>query len=571
MTVVKLRQKKSDKSCPTWHCMRTLVSILLGLTLGSFFYHAATFNYNFRQDDSKEIPVDRNTSSSSVTNSLAESDAIVDPLFKNPFEYHVDEAPQILSKNSNGQQRMDEMLGRHHLPPPPRQRKEKKQRKGMPLPDFHSRGGPDILPIHMSFLQRSSIASILPDAPNIVGLSQSDEVTGGSIFDCDGGRGKCRYFYPSHFFIDPSHINSTSSFSNSSQYAKGSKFYHLLEEMEKLIQERKLWLHMPYVGLWTMSFFNDKINPETNQNFQQQNLTFLHVHKTVSDRCLVPGISFVVKENIDFSHTFFSLVAQSHLFEKGGTTVVKHANSRIQSITGKATQHFKVFMFQWLVGQQNSMAVRLRGAHSNAFPPMHESPAMFETTLDHLKHATKYKQPSEWNARDHLLFGIVRDPTERFISMIGQAFGAHGSARNGGVAEELKRDCLNSETYSLDASRFTIQCVISKIKEHGYFFEIHFTPQAVEVAFSTQMTPNIPVALFPFENLKEVLTEIGCSPDSKVRDGGGRYRPSPVLQSMSVNDYTPDLVRQICELYEVDVILLRMLGWTASSCDPYIQ
>jgi hypothetical protein len=196
---------------------------------------------------------------------------------------------------------------------------------------------------------------------------------------------------------------------------------------------------------------------------------------------------------------------------------------------------------------------------------------MFETTLDHLKHATKYKQPSEWNARDHLLFGIVRDPTDRFISMIGQAFGAHGSTMNGGVAEELKRDCLNSRTYSLDASRFTIQCVINKIKEHGFFFEIHFTPQAVEVAFSTQMTPNIPVALFPFENLKEVLTEIGCSPSSKVRDGGGRYRPSPVLQSMSVNDYTPDLVRQICELYEVDVILLRMLGWKASSCDSYIQ
>lgn len=259
------------------------------------------------------------------------------------------------------------------------------------------------------------------------------------------------------------------------------------------------------------------------------------------------------------------------LLSKGGTTVVKHANSRIAAITGKATQHFKVFMHQWLVSPQNRMAVvPSRGALRGAYYSMQESPVTFEKTLDHLKHATKYKQPSEWNARDHLLFGIVRDPTERFISMIGQAFGAHGSTRNGGVGEELKRDCLNSQTYSLDASRFTIQCVINKIKEHGYFFEIHFTPQAVEVAFSTQMTPNIPVALFPFENLKEVLTEIGCSPSTKVRDGGGRYRPSPVLQSMSVNDYTPDLVKQVCELYEVDVILLRMLGWTTSSCDPYL-
>lgn len=250
---------------------------------------------------------------------------------------------------------------------------------------------------------------------------------------------------------------------------------------------------------------------------------------------------------------------------------MKHANSRIQSITGKATQHFKVFMFQWIISQQERMPLRLRGSQNGAFPPLQDSPSMFQQTLDHLKHATKYKQPSKWNARDHLLFGVVRDPTDRFISMIGQAFGAHGSAKNGGVAEELKRDCLNSQIYSLDASRFTIQCVINKIKERGYFFEIHFTPQAIEVAFSTQMTPNVPVALFPFEVLKEVLTEIGCSPSSKVRDGGGRYRPSPVLQSMSVNDYTPDLIRQICELYEVDVIMLRVLGWTASRCDPYIQ
>jgi hypothetical protein len=314
MTAVKLRQKKSDKIYFTWYCIRTLVSILLGLTLGSFFYHTATFNYNFRLDDSKEIPVGRNRSSSSVTNSLPESDAIEDPLFKNPFEYHADEAPQILSKNDNGQERRDEMLGRHHLPP---RRKKEKKGKGMPLPDFRSRGGSDTLPIDMSFLQRSSIASILPDAPNI-GLNQSDAVTGGSIFDCDVGQGKCRYFYPSHFFIDPSHINYTSNLSNSSQYAKGSKFYHLLEEMEKLIQQRELWLHMPYVGLWTMSFFNDKINPETNQNFQQQNVTFLHVHKTVSDRCLAPGISFDFKKNINFSHTFFFLFAQTPSLKREG-------------------------------------------------------------------------------------------------------------------------------------------------------------------------------------------------------------------------------------------------------------
>lgn len=281
MTVVKLRQKKSDKCCLTWYRMHTLVWALLGLTLGSFFYHAATYNFDFRRIDSNEIPVDRNKSSSFLTKSLPESDVIEDPLFKNPFEYHADEAPQMLTKINNVQQRRGEMLRRQQLRP--RRRKEKKG-VGMLFPDFPTPGGLNSLPVDISFLKRSSIEAIMPDAPYI-GHNQSDAGTDGSIFDCEGGQGLCRYFYPSHFFIDPSRIKSTSNFSKSSQYAKGSKFYHLLEEMETLIQERKLWLHMPYVGLWTMSFFNDKMNPETSQNFQQQNVTFLHVHKTVSGRC----------------------------------------------------------------------------------------------------------------------------------------------------------------------------------------------------------------------------------------------------------------------------------------------
>lgn len=300
MTVIKFRQNKSNRICLTWHCIRTLVSILLGLTLGSVFYHTISFNNSLSPNDINQAPVlggtspsSSSSSSSSLVESFPESVVIEDPLFKNPFDYHVDEAPPLLTDKREAPQwtRMNDMERRIDgtiRRPLARQRKEKR-RNELPLPGFQSQSESLTPPINindMNFLKRSSMEPLLPAdtiSENVSSgtLNRSDEVTG-SIFDCEGEQGKCRYFYPSHFFIAPSNSTNTSSFSRGSQYGKGSKFYHLLDEMESLIQQRKLWLHMPYTGLWTMSFSDDKINPETNRPFQKQNVTFLHVHKTVS-------------------------------------------------------------------------------------------------------------------------------------------------------------------------------------------------------------------------------------------------------------------------------------------------
>jgi len=461
--------------------------------------------------------VDDNTGPPAIQKALVvESPSpMEDPLFKSPYEI-----PSLKRSQRNIE------LTR------PRMRKKRPEEVILPL---RAEGDTDPPLQLLSFLKRTPISASMTAFGSSETNRSSSTITNPtttSIFDCERENGKCRYFYPSHFFTDPNVINSDT------KHGKGSKFYYILEEMESLLQQRKLWIAMPYTGLWTMSFDQDQINPLTSQPFPQQNVTFLHVHKT------------------------------------GGTTIVKHANSRISSITGRVMQHFKVYMFQWIAnGMGNPNNNNLRGdprAPPKGMMGQRDKTQMFQMTLDHLAHATKYKSNNNWTARDHLLFGVVRDPTDRFISMIGQAFGAQGSSRNGGAAEELKRDCLNSETYTLEASRFTIQCVIDKIKEKGYFMEIHFTPQAVEVAFSTQMINNLPVALFPFSELQVLLTEIGCDPDNRAKDGGGRFRPSPILQSMSVDDYSPDLIKQICELYEVDVIMLRTLGWGVPRCDPYI-
>ena len=52
-----------------------------------------------------------------------------------------------------------------------------------------------------------------------------------------------------------------------------------------------------------------------------------------------------------------------------------------------------------------------------------------KNTMASLKHATHYPS-SKFEPEDHVMFAVVRDPTERFISSIGQAMGGMGSKRN---------------------------------------------------------------------------------------------------------------------------------------------
>jgi len=113
--------------------------------------------------------------------------------------------------------------------------------------------------------------------------------------------------------------------------------------------------------------------------------------------------------------------------------------------------------------------------------------------------------------------------------------------------------------------------MVDYIKKEGYEIEVHFTPQAVEVAFATQLY-HVPVAMFKFEDhYKEVVTELGIDSEKKQRNGEMHgYRPKPVLTDMHSTDFTPELIQEICELYKVDVIMIRTLGWSVPRCDLYI-
>jgi hypothetical protein len=86
------------------------------------------------------------------------------------------------------------------------------------------------------------------------------------------------------------------------------------------------------------------------------------------------------------------------------------------------------------------------------------------------------------------------------------------------------------------------------------------------------MWENVPIAIFPFRELPNILTYLGLEPDHKRRDGHqSNYRPNPILTNMTVADYDEDMMRDICQIYKVDVIMQRSLGIDVPQCEPFLE
>lgn len=141
--------------------------------------------------------------------------------------------------------------------------------------------------------------------------------------------------------------------------------------------------------------------------------------------------------------------------------------------------------------------------------------------------------------------------------------GASGSTNNQ-ISTTLKQTCLT------DDSRETLRCAIQYVKTHGFWIELHFTPQILDIAFST-MYLDVPVAIFPFGELTNILTYFGLSKLHARNGNNEKYRPSKVLTSMSVENYDEDMIREVCILYAMDVVMQRGLGYNVSYFDEYVN
>lgn len=154
---------------------------------------------------------------------------------------------------------------------------------------------------------------------------------------------------------------------------------------------------------------------------------------------------------------------------------------------------------------------------------------------------------------------------ERFISAIGQATGGKGSVASSTFAHDLSRTCLEKRT-----PRETLTCFVGLVKTHGTWIEVHFTPMVLEISFAT-MYKDIPVAIFPFQEIPTLLEELDADSNLKRKDGAAEgHRKNSVLTKMTLEDYDEGALRDLCGIYRVDVLFLWHLGY-ATRCDDFVS
>ena len=92
----------------------------------------------------------------------------------------------------------------------------------------------------------------------------------------------------------------------------------------------------------------------------------------------------------------------------------------------------------------------------------------------------------------------------------------------------------------------------------------------LELSFAT-FYKDVPLAIFPFEEVPHLLMELGTDPDSKKKDGkSSSHRKSEILTKMSNDDYDDHMLKKLCDIYRMDVLFMNLMGMT-TKCDPFIS
>jgi len=279
------------------------------------------------------------------------------------------------------------------------------------------------------------------------------------IFNCASPTyGLCTYYNPDIFF---------------SPCGPGHDHVNLINETQYLLRRGDLWLNMPKIGHRSVSLPRHATTPQS----PPRNLTVIHVHKAggTSVKAAIEALLTQQDENYE-PWSFFRpgrtipVIRPRHLFQPWGT---EFDRKEAMEVVGTATTY------------PHPNINNINGNNGGG--------------------------DGGWGPTDHMLFAIVRDPLDRFVSAIGQAMGASGSEHNG-VAPDFRNLCIRP---GRDATS-VLRCCAYYVRGRSTFVELHFTPQALIIAFAT-LFQNVEVALFQFESLPAVLSELGQDPSEKRR------------------------------------------------------
>ncbi len=381
-----------------------------------------------------------------------------------------------------------------------------------------------------------------------------------SPFNCYLPNSLCTYYYPADFF-DP-------------KCGLGKQYNIYIQQAEEMRRNRTLWMYMPAVGFPTLTL-NHTCYSTTQVNSYGVN-DIIHTKETNKKFNNVP-LNHATLNNIGS----FTLEphSQTNNILYGHKSTLKCMTERVTMLhvhkVGGTSLHSAFDMAHRMGGGKNVVQIRhkfftpSRGPDSRPFTGGfsgtngQESPLYLEALESLTKYATTYPTKN-YEPEQHLVFAFVRDPVDRFISSLGQALGAIGSQGNQ-IGPVLKQECVADK----ETSRDVLKCIAKYVQQHGFWIELHFTPQVIDISFTTLWT-DIPIAIFPFKELRTVLDYFGSGNVTRRDGGSAGYRSNKLLTDMTVDDYDEETLKIVCSIYEMDVIMQRSLGFDVGRCDPYV-
>lgn len=377
-----------------------------------------------------------------------------------------------------------------------------------------------------------------------------------SIFNCYLSNSNCTYYYPADFFDEKCGI--------------GKEYISFIQEAEEMRKNKTLWLNMPAVGFPTLTLNEICFDMNNNDDNDDPNRKIIPIHSNIDHTPLNQAIlrnigSYTMQKQTDTDNdNSMSLqclterISMLHVHKAGGTSL--HAAFDYLSASGRQSKNTLQIRHKFFSPMRGNSKQRHIVDTSN-----HVEHALYFQALESLtQHATTYPQ-SQYEPEQHVVFAVVRDPVERFISSIGQALGASGSQNNqiGGV---LKNVCVKNKETSAEV----LKCIAKYVQKHGFWIELHFTPQVIDISFTTLFT-DIPIATFNFKDIGTVLDTLGMNPATKRRDGSAsHYRSDQLLTGMTVDDYDEETLKIVCDLYKMDVLMQQSLGMK-TRCDSIIE
>mmetsp|Transcript_6447 Transcript_6447/g.9128 ORF Transcript_6447/g.9128 Transcript_6447/m.9128 type:complete len:455 (-) Transcript_6447:43-1407(-) len=189
------------------------------------------------------------------------------------------------------------------------------------------------------------------------------------------------------------------------------------------------------------------------------------------------------------------------------------------------------------------------------------------------RQTTESQQPGA--SRRNIVFAVVRNPVERFISSMGEVVNLRDSSRCIDCDKYFTKPCLFDDGgLPITSAPDVILCTLQSIKTNGFFNE-HFVPHAM---FLTKLLHNsdIEIAVFPIEHLDDIVSEFGVEKairsnprtrkNVKAGDSTGLVESfsSIIKDDSSANE---KVIREICSVYAVDVAIMRYLGFPVKYCD----